>query len=270
MQFPKYNRSALPKSGDDDRAPRCIIKIPQPKTAGDTQFYGGIPKKSATFAWSELCATPDPEASLAPSPQVPQKTWYNTYMYHPAQHSHAERQFMDRFVQGPDGEWLDVVKAKRMAEFYEEKRLIAMKEQMERELIMEDAVVQKTSFTDAYSGEPLVACGGELLPRRQILDEFDIHNKAFEAKLRTQEMRSGFDFDNLRTPWPFGHPHRNKRISKHTYDWFDRANPYIEHDRDVQIVETASTYLDRDLHERFQTGSPMYAQARPPVQHLQL
>ena len=42
---------------------------------GGTEFYGAVPKHSATFAWSELCATADPEASLAPVPQVPMKSW---------------------------------------------------------------------------------------------------------------------------------------------------------------------------------------------------
>jgi hypothetical protein len=260
----------FPDHGGSSGAARCIVKMPRPLREDGTTFVGGIPKRSATFGWAELCATPDPEASLAPSPQVAQKTWCNSYMYFPARHSHTERQFLERFVQGPNGEWLDVVKARRMAEFYEEQRLKTMKEQMERELIMSGSVTQNTHFTDAYSGERLVACGGELLPKQQLLDEFEIHDRRYEIKNQLQDAKAEFDFDNLRVPWPFGRPHRNKRISQHTYDWFDRSNPYISCDRDVEIIETASTYVDREHHERWGSGQRMYTEGPAAVQRLDL
>jgi hypothetical protein len=182
------------------------------------------------------------------------KQWYNTYMYVPERTSHRERQFLERYVQGPDGEWLDIVKARRMSNFYEEQRLQHMKEKMERAMITTGTAVQQTQYTDAYSGEHLVACGGELLPKQVLYDQYDIHSRSAEMKETLQRTKEDMDFDNLRVAWPFGAPHRNKKISPYTYEWFDRRNGAIPSDKSFEIVEMPSSYVDRETYEMMYGG----------------
>lgn len=247
-----------PDSGYQKARGRTFVKLPRPRFEGAPEFYGTIPKRSSTFAWSELCVTPDPECSLSPVPQT-QKMWYNTYIYVPEQHSHVERQYLERFVQGPNGEWLDVVKARRMIRYFDAQREKDIRDQIERQMLMSGAAMHNTGYTDAYSGEPLVACRGELASRETILEEHGIHRSAAElAKLMMQDARSQADVDNLRLPWPFGAPCRNKKISQQTYDWFDRnSNPYVATDRSVEIIELPSMYVDRSHHERELAGESM-------------
>uniref|UniRef100_A0A7S0F838 Uncharacterized protein n=1 Tax=Pyrodinium bahamense TaxID=73915 RepID=A0A7S0F838_9DINO len=258
---------------------RVRIRLPRARFPGAPQFHGSLPKDSSTFAWPELCVTPDNEyCSMAPMPSV-EKTWYNTVFYYPEQRSHLERQFLERFVPGPNGEWLDVVKARRMCRYFEEKREEEMREQVERQMLLSGSGMQNTGYTDAYSGEPLVACRGELASREAILEEHGIHRSATElAKVMMRDARSQSDFDNLRIGWPFGVPYRNKMISQHTYDWFDRnQNPYIPTDRSMEIYELSSMYVDRehfekDLGSRIMEHRQMRneAYADPNVKYVQM
>jgi len=220
---------------------------------GATEFYGNVPKHSATFAWSEICATPGPEAALAPVPQVQQKSWYNTYVYTPEQSSHEDRQFLQRYVKGPDGEWIDAVKARRLAKHLDEQHLKNMREAMERDMVASGAGTQKTHYLDPYSGEHLVACRGDLLPKAALNREYGVHT---DDNVLGLDEDNFFDFDNLRIPWPFGKPDRNKAISQHTYDWFDRRNMYIPNDRSVELRELPSMYLDREEMERWWHSNP--------------
>ena len=59
-----------------------------------------------------------------------------------------------------------------------------------------------------------------------------------------------FDYDNLRFAWPFGVRDRNKPVSQHTYDWFDRRNVYMPSDASCELVEMPSIYLERHELER--------------------
>mmetsp|Transcript_85915 Transcript_85915/g.243665 ORF Transcript_85915/g.243665 Transcript_85915/m.243665 type:complete len:343 (-) Transcript_85915:222-1250(-) len=241
---------------------RVIVKAPRPRYAGAPEFYGNIPKASSTFAWPELCVTADPDWSLSPSPDL-EKHWWNTYIYVPERHSHVERQFLERFVPGPDGEWLDVVKARRMTNYFDHRRETERKERIEREVLMSGAAMQNTGYVDAYSGEPLVVCQGELASRETILQEHNVHRSAAElARLMAQDARTQADFDNLRVPWPFGTPYRNKKIAQHTYDWFDRGgnNPYIQSDRDMTIYELPSMYVDEEHYHNLAGGHDPRAQ----------
>jgi len=264
------------------RRPVIRVRLPRPRHPGSPEFYGGVPKRAATFAWSEICATRDPNASLAPVPQTETKSWYNSYLYHPEDRSHVENQFLDRFVQGPDGEWIDVIKARRMSSHMEEKREQAMVKQMERAMIMSGSVIQQTGYVDPYSGEHLVSCRGELVPKQQLLEQFGDHFSAGALREMVAETQGGFDWDNLRVPWPFGRPYRNKQVSQHAYDWFDRQNPYIPTDRSCEMLELPSMFVDRHQYERSGDGAHpstrvaeyMYDHAtlQPPqrVQHVQM
>jgi len=244
---------------------RKYYRLPEPKYPGGAEFYGTVPKRNSTFAWSEICATPGPESSLAPVPQVECKMWYNTYVYVPEQRSHVERHFLERYVQGPNGEWLDVVKARRMADYYEQKRLTAMRESMEREEVTSGAAVHATAYTDAYTGDPLVACQGSLIRRQELLEEYGTSPAKAAMQARAQDMQGGWDWDNLRIPWPFGSPDRNKIISQHAYDWFDRNNPYIRSDRSTEFVELPSMYIEREHYGRWQSESAYPSMDPPPL-----
>merc|ERR1719336_852215 len=129
-----------------------------------------------------------------------------------------------------------------------------MIERMERAMVMSGSVVQETRYTDPYSGEHLVACRGELLPRQQLLEQYTNHYSSTALREMVSETQ-GFDFDNLRVPWPFGRPYRNKQVSQHAYDWFDRQNPYIPTDKSFELMELPSMYVDRHHYETWGGGS---------------
>lgn len=259
--YPPNGYCRGPQGGNAVPGSKCIVKLPKARYKGGTEFYGNLPVRNASFAWSEICATPEPEASLAPVPQVPMKQWYNTYVYVPERSTHRERQFLERYVQGPDGEWLDVVKARRMSNFYEQQRMQNLKEKMERAMIMTGSAVQKTQYTDAYSGEHLVACGGELLPKQVLYDEYNIHSRSAQMKEMLEQTREDMDFDNFRIAWPFGSPHRNKKIHPATYEWFDRRNGAISSDKSFQIIEMPSTYVDRETYDSMYSTEHKYQDA---------
>lgn len=215
-----------------------VIKAPQPRNVFDT-----------TPGWGELCATQHPECSLAPMPHVAMKSWYNTYVYVPEQRSHDDRQFLQRFVKGPNGDWIDVCKARQMASFLEETQMAALAAEEEREAIRSGEFTQTTHYVDAYSGERMVEFEGVLQPIQQLYDEYGIEEAP--AAGADGSASGWFDFDNLRVAWPFGKPMRNKQVSMHTYNYFDRANPQIISDRSVTMVETGSMYM---AAEEYRTG----------------
>lgn len=224
---------------------RTIVKLPHPRYQGSPEFVDGLPKRNSTFAWSELAATRAPESSLAPVPQVPLKSWWNTYVYVPEQRSHVERQYLERYVPGPDGEWLDVVKARRMLRFFDDHQRKAEAWQEEQNAVKSGAVVDLTDYTNAYSGEHLVAVHGELMPKGEVYEKYDIHKSEWGKYVDDARL---MDFDNLRTPWPFGRIDRNKKVSQHAYDYFDRRNTFIPSDRSFKMMELPSYYVDEDLY----------------------
>lgn len=227
---------------------RVIVKAPRPRYKGGLEFYGGVPKRSSTFAWSELCATPEPENSLAPTPQVTQKSWYNTYLYVPEEQSHTERQYLERFVEGPNGEWIDTLMCQRHHNFLEEKRLERLRDQMEREAMKRGHDCHITSFQDPYSGEHYVVSGGRLVLREHLRGQnHKIPHDFIPPLSELVDLKpEQFDFANLRVPWPFSEPERNKPVQQRVYDWFDRHyNPDIVHDRSFDVLELPSMYVDR-------------------------
>lgn len=227
------------------------VKLPAPRYPGASTFYGNIPSRAATFAWPELCVTPGPDCSLAPSPDVAGKQWFNSYVYIPEQRSHLERQFLDRFVQGPNGEWIDAVKARRMTNFLEQKREAAMHNSEEQAMVMSGSVVHPTRFTHAYTGQRLLSCRGELLTKQELLEEYHLHPTGAKLREMVQETEPLFDWDNLRINWPFDSADRNKKVSLETYDRFDRRSVYVPTDRSVELMELPSMYVERQVYERW-------------------
>lgn len=234
---------------------RTIIKLPHPRFPGGRNFFDTVPQRDATFAWSEICATPEPECSLAPVPQVQMKSWYNTYLYVPEKNSHLERQYLERFIQGENGEWIDVVKARRMANFLDEQREKEERIKRQRSEVLSGANTFKSGYTDAYTGEQLVAFHGELMPQEELWARNDIRPSLMMELREQQAEGEGFDFANLRVPWPFGRPDRNKMVSKHAYEWFDRRNAYIQSDRQFEMMELPSMYVDKEQYYRWATGN---------------
>merc|ERR1719247_3485591 len=142
---------------------RVVVKMPHPRYSGGPEFIDGVPKRNSTFAWTELCGTREPECSMAPVPQVREKTWYNTYVYMPEQRSHVERQYLERYVPGPDGDWLDVVKARRMSGFLREQTMKAQEAEEQQRLVQSGDAVEITDYVDQYTGEQLVSCNNQRL-----------------------------------------------------------------------------------------------------------
>mmetsp|Transcript_30138 Transcript_30138/g.65811 ORF Transcript_30138/g.65811 Transcript_30138/m.65811 type:complete len:502 (-) Transcript_30138:186-1691(-) len=249
-----------------------VLRVPlrRPKHPGGKVFYGDVPAANATFGHSELTATQDPDFSLGPDPDVAGKSWYNTYMYVPEERRAIKEggQFSERFVQGANGEWLDVPKAKRLADHLTEHYQNAERERMEREAIRTGAAWSWTgggplagehgghaggagghmaAYTDPYSGEQLVVYRGQLLPKAELLKRYNVHESEWKAMVGEFD---GFDFDNFRIPWPGGekamNATRNKRVSGPMYEWFDRQNPYIASDAGYKMLELPSVYVDKE------------------------
>lgn len=227
---------------------RIIVRLPHPRFVGAPEFVDGLPKRSTTFAWTELCATREPECAMAPVPQVPEKTWYNTYVYVPEQRSHVERQYLERFVPGPDGEWIDVVKARRLTSFLEEQKRKADMVEEEKRLVESGDVVEMTDFVDAYNGEQLVSCNNRLMTKSEVYERYNIHKSDWGAYV---DAVPKFEYDNLRIPWVFGKVDRNKKVSQHVYDWYDRRNPNVVSDRSYKLMELPSYYVDEDLYNKW-------------------
>jgi hypothetical protein len=227
---------------------RTIVKLPHPRFQGGPEFIDGVPKRNTTFAWTELTATNAPECSMAPVPQVPMKSWYNSYVYVPEQRSHVERQYLERFVPGPDGEWIDVVKARRMTSFLQDQRLKAAQVEEERRLVETGEVVELTDYVDQYSGEQLISVNNKLMSKAEAYARYNIHKSDWAQHV---DAVPAFEFDNLRVPWIFGKVDRNKKVSQHAYEWFDRRNPRIVSDRSYKLMELPSYYVDEDLYNKW-------------------
>jgi hypothetical protein len=227
---------------------QVVVKLPHARYEGGPEFIDGVPKKNCTFAWSELCGTRAPDCAMAPVPQVQSKSWYNTYIYIPEQRSHVERQYLERFVPGPDGEWLDVVKARRMTNFFEEQRQEHAAMEEEQMKVKSGEVVQQTDYMDSYSGEHLVACNNQLMSKQEVYERYNITKSDWGKAV---DQIPAFEYDNLRCPWPFGRVDRNKKVSQHAYDWFDRRNSRIVSDRSYKLLELPSYYVDEDLYSKW-------------------
>lgn len=227
---------------------RTIVKLPHPRFQGSPEFIDGIPKRNATFAWTEICGTREPECSMAPVPQVPMKQWYNSYVYVPEQRSHVERQYLERYVPGPDGEWIDVVKARRMSGFLREQTMKAQEAEEQQRLVQSGDAVEITDYVDQYTGEQLVSCNNQLMSKAEVYDRYNIHKSDWGKQV---DAVPAFDYDNLRVPWIFGKIDRNKKISQHVYDWYDRRNPRVVSDRSYKLMELPSYYVDEDLYNKW-------------------
>lgn len=246
---------AQAQSGDhnalapDPGVMRTIVKLPRGKYPGSHDFWDNIPAHTATFGWTEANVTPGPTGSLQPVPQVQSKNWYNTYVYVPERRPCLERHYLERYVPGPNGEWVDTVKAERMVGFIDDKIAEHHREEEIREAVKMGYGVQRTHYVDAYDGQPLVKFSGGLWGKNDLDSQYKIDRT--DWKDFKNAMQSGFDYGNLRVPWPFGKTNRNKRVMTHTYEWFDRANPHIETDRDYEVMELESAYVDKHMYSKW-------------------
>lgn len=230
------------------------MKLLQPKYKGGTMFWDNVPAKDASFAWGDLCVTGlNKGASLAPDPEMP-KMWYNTYVYVPEERGLLEAKYLDRFVPDPEheGEWLDVVKAQRMVGYFDKHRQEHEQQEAEREAVEKGEDVFKTPYVDVYSGDHLQVHGHELYTWDELRKKYGIYRS--EWKDIKEKAGSGWDWDNLRVPWVFDRPQRNKQVSQNAYDWFDRKNKYIPTDRSYEMQEMPSVYVDKENYNKWRTG----------------
>jgi len=228
---------------------RTIVRLPKGKYPGSRDFWDNIPAHTASFGWTEANVTPGPTGSLQPVPQVKEKQWYNTYVYVPERRPLLERHYLERYVPGPNGEWVDTVKAERMVEFIDEKIHEHNKKEEMEQAIKKGFGVQSTHFVDAYDGQKLVKFSGGLWGEKDLDSQYKIDRT--DWKDFKQRFIGGFDYGNLRVPWPFGKTNRNKRVMTHTYEWFDRQNPHIETDRDYEVWELESAYVDKAMYSKW-------------------
>lgn len=162
--------------------------------------------------------------------------WVNHYVYVPKEVSHLENQFLDRFVPDPfrEGEWIDSVMAERMCSYYEHKiSLKARAAEAEAALQAEAAMpLHETDLTDPYSGQKLYSKAGQLLTEDQLWRKYGLTASSLPFSLK---------------------PDRNKQVSQQVYDWFDRGNCYIQTDRDYEIRDMASIYVDGQMYDKGRT-----------------
>lgn len=228
---------------------RTIVKLPKGKWPGSQDFWDNIPSHTAAFGWTEANVTPGPTGSLQPVPQVFEKQWYNTYLYVPERRPCLERHYLERYVPGPNGEWVDTVKAERMVDFIDDKIDEHIHEEEMAERVKMGFGVQQTHYVDAYDGQHLVKFCGGLWGVKDLDQQYKVNRSAWKEQM--EGALNGFDYANLRIPWPFGKTNRNKRVMTHTYEWFDRENQYIETDRDYEIMELESAYVDREMYSKW-------------------
>lgn len=249
------------------RVTRTRVKLPRPKYKGGSVTWDNVPSKDAAFGWGEMAVTSLTRgASLAPDPEVDMKMWYNSYVYVPEQRSHLENQFLERFVPDPEreGEWLDAVKAQRMVEHFYNVQREHQQHEHEKELVRGGEAMFGNSTTlggdpslrghwaDAYSGEQLFVAPSSFVTEKEAREKYGALRSEWKDAVDTAT--SGFDFANLRVPWPFGKPIRNKKVSSNLYEWYDRRNMYITSDRTYQTMELPSVYVDKENYQKWRTG----------------
>lgn len=228
---------------------RTIVKLPKGKWHGSPEFWDNVRAHQASFAWTEANVTPGPTGSLQPVPFVQQKEWYNTYIYVPEQRPCLERHYMERFIQGPNGEWIDTVRAQRMVQYIDNK-IKEEEEEKHMQYLVENGIgIEKTHYTDSYDGQRLVTMQGQLWGEQDLERKYKPNRSDWKDVV--DDAQDGFDFANLRIPWPFGRPNRNKKINTHTYEWFDRRNMHIESDRSYDILELDSAYVDAEMYSKW-------------------
>lgn len=226
---------------------RTIVKLPKAKHPGGMTFWDNVPAHQASFAWTEANVTLGPTGSLQAVPGVPEKVWYNQYIYVPEERPMLERHYLERFAKGPNGEWIDTVKAQRMVSFIDDKLEEYRKEAQYGQDMQAGVGVEATKYVDAYSGQRLVSFAGQLHGEQDLMRQYKVSRSDWKEIVDTAQ--GGYSFDNLRVPWPFAPPERNKKITQQCYEWFDRRNPYISSDRRYEIMELQSAYLDKDQYD---------------------
>merc|ERR1719326_2122808 len=248
---------------------RTKILLPKAKHSGGPEFYDNVRRDHATFAPTEVNATLGPVGSLSPDLGVNQKTWYNTWVYTPqelngggapvqfqqrhyaAQPPPRRNPYTGRMEQAGLGPYdvkgfptyIDTWKAQRRLAYIDEKLRKEEEKRLEEYYLELGYGVEETHYTDAYTGRRLISVGGQLADK----DHFEhragqMHRS--DWKDFKEHVLQGTDYANLRIPPPFEQPNRNKRISQHTYEWFDRQNPYIQSDAEYEIAEFESSYVD--------------------------
>lgn len=224
------------------KAPNVIhIKLPKQISKGGQEFLD-------YYKGSERCVSRRPEYGLEATAEIPEKTWLNHYVYTPEKRSHADRQFLQRYKEGPDGVWLDTVKAQRLSGFINTHRKKGEADDTLRDLIAQGAAVPEGTYNDAYNGAPMALIRGEMVETEKLKEIYRGHRSEWKDKLR--DLAESADFDNLRIEWPFGRPDRNKRLSMDVYNGFDRNCDAVKADRDYPIYEMPSMYVEQTHFNR--------------------
>jgi len=242
-----------------------LLNLPRGRTQGGAEFWDEVRNADTQMNLTEANVTPGSCGSLQPLPYGPEKMWYNTYVYvQAAEKMSAPVEFQERFYEAPRSKreehelrmkyghnvpyhnqvFVDAWRKQRHEAFLEMKARKDLEDKLIRDSIISGEAITDTSYNDAYSGQHLVSVAGHLVERDDIDTAFKIEHTWKDS---LNAWIHGWDYDNIRTPWPFSPPQRNKQVSQSAYNYFDRdqyANPYIKRDEDFEFVELENSYAD--------------------------
>lgn len=237
---------------------RSHYKVPYPKY-GPRQstlrhcITNGV-ARDAAWAPMEPNVAPGVTAPLAPSQET--KQWYNTWLYVPEKPKGGviQNQFMDRYVMGPGGTWIDTWRAQDRSRFLESKVQEETKRWEYDESIRNcEAVDWEPHLYDAYSGANLVSVHGQMVPADDIRRTYKVKRSEWSDAYDMVFKENPYDMFRFMTPAFMDKRHPNKRIDQYAYDYFDRRNPNIKRDEDYEFIETAGSFVDAERHSAWRT-----------------
>lgn len=242
-----------------------LLNLPRGRTQSGAESWDEIRHADTQMMTTEANVTPGACGSLQPLPYGPDKMWYNTYVYVNAEDkSVVPREYLERYYEKPrtreeehdlrmqyghnipyhNQTYIDAWRKQTHIQFLRNKAIKEAADKAERDAIVSGEAVTDTVYNDCYSGQHLVAVAGHLVEQNDLDTRFKIEHTWKDS---LNAFIKGWDYDNLRTPWPFSPPQRNKQINAPAYNYFDRdhkAHPYIQRDDDYNFVELENSYAD--------------------------
>jgi hypothetical protein len=245
--MPQLNPSAEAAPGQlitPTKYERVYVEAPVPTYPGGRELRHLPPM--------EMNVTRGPTGYLDADPRGQRaKEWYNTWLYVPEPVRGGEDpQFGNRFTaarieRDPDGDghtYLDRVQIDRKYDFYKQKADEHLrKTQEDAEARAGVGLVQDPTWSDAYTGMPVVEFQGRLVHKAQFMEKHGVSKADWDGF--TGWLFDGYSFDSLRIPWPFerGEQERNKMVTASALQ-FDRRHPLYRGDAGYTMTEAGRSY----------------------------
>jgi len=248
-----------------------IIRTSAAVLPDDTLLHSNAMTEAYFASMSEICNPDPPHYSLAPSPFIT-KEWYNDVVYIPdgAIQSGPERHFKDRFVQGPNGTWIDSSQARATTNKFKSELERHRRKALKAELRNKGAdnfqywygsssdagrAAKKPQYLDAYSGEYFMEHNGQLLTKQQhskVAGDESSESSSILCYLSDMfdSFGSGADIDNLRAPCTslLSPPIKNKEVSADLFHSFKRSSKQRSTDKQQGILELPRSYIGEDVY----------------------